>query len=1397
MHWKPRSWILIGLLFAALTVTGVAQVATTQVADTIYHADGTPATGTVLISWPAFTTSAGESVPSGSTSATIAASGALSVQLISNAGATPIGSYYTVVYHLDDGSVSRQYWVVPQSMAAVKVSAIESTVLPTSVAMQTVSKSYVDTAIAAAVTGHPLDSTPYVLKAGDTMTGPLVLPGDPVSATQAADKNYVDSTVAAVSGGLGQKVSTLPQATQTVTQPAGTQLQVNSLNGELYAGQYVTGRGANGIANAVASPDCASGCEVKATQDYVAEPYSTAALNPQTHVEDVRGGRRVDSYKDPLDVVNHGLSTAQTIDAVATQSEASIAQQTGRSIPGAVGLAITQQGLAGGSNLFPEQVEGQPPYFKMGYSALTVNGTYNTQGQHVLVPEETDCYGVGDCLIGSHFIVASGGFRDSADEGTHPYDLQTHEDSHVFAGTCTTGCTAGSTSVMVTPTSAAGTEGDGRFLIDTLPAKTISSAGTGGSLVSGSAAGPHASAQFSGTNFPVSVFLSIGQAILSQTANIAPGTVTVPIATTGVPNGYATNTVAIGATSGLACVVDQSAGYAPNNYEMAPYIVLDATHLQLTLNKPHVALATLAFGGLCGYGLEQTVDTTSGIRQLFPVVGSSSPTSLYYAGGSTPVVGQMGLTSGFLNVNAPIASVTRSGNVVSVTTAGNLAANINGLNGTIAGVADSSYNGTFAVTTTGGNSFTYAQAGADSTSSGGSASVLTGGFALYPMAEVLSVFDPVAKSVNGLMTLAPNNVAWATSDTVEEPHFYQEYVTADTEMLGQYVPRPTVIMHAGLQYQQNNGPGLIGWSIQNAAPTSNYIGYGGTHGFPDAAYDATGVWRRTMTLDAGEQAAFTIHCNLHGCGSWNSAYNLFELDSNAGADVVSYSPASSSLSMSMRGTPYSFTPQAFTAGTINAGTLNAGTLNGALDAGSIASGTVAAARLPLFGASGATHAPGIVPDPGATAGSTRFLREDGTWSAPSGGGTATFAGAWASGTTYSAGQAVSYTPNGNSYISLVNGNTGNEPDTTPASWGLLASNGGLTPAVTTAIAAAASQVLPLVVDYAAGNSTTMTIGSHRHRRHRPCVHSPRRCIAGRVVHRKHHHAAWFDGHGQYRSCDHDAHHLEFSRRFGDRAAAVRAQHIDRQGGLRRCLSLDDRHGLRAVPGHHGQHFYRCGKQRDGRRARHQRGYAGERHLLLRRPTDWDIVAPGMGLHGHVRLLPQRDFVARRRSRNPAAPGVRAQGRLLRSGNSGDDIYGHRPGQRGAHSDCHERRLGLAAHPAERCDHDRHHQRRWANLHRAPRPVYAVGRLSNPGRREQHQRPLRNEIPQCHRGDERGQQYHRRFAAHLHQVQLQHHHLADHARRHERHGVHTGRLLLGRCPRRPLSRDAQRLPHGRE
>ena len=45
-----------------------------------------------------------------------------------------------------------------------------------------------------------------------------------------------------------------------------------------------------------------------------------------------------------------------------------------------------------------------------------------------------------------------------------------------------------------------------------------------------------------------------------------------------------------------------------------------------------------------------------------------------------------------------------------------------------------------------------------------------------------------------------------------------------------------------------------------------------------------------------------------------------------------------------------------------------------------------------FGASGTNHSTGLVPDPGATQGNTKYLREDGTWAEPASGGTSyTFA----------------------------------------------------------------------------------------------------------------------------------------------------------------------------------------------------------------------------------------------------------------------------------------------------------------------------------------------------------------------------------------------------------------------
>ena len=261
-----------------------------------------------------------------------------------------------------------------------------------------------------------------------------------------------------------------------------------------------------------------------------------------------------------------------------------------------------------------------------------------------------------------------------------------------------------------------------------------------------------------------------------------------------------------------------------------------------------------------------------------------------------------------------------------MTTGTGLPVDLNGLPLTIAGVANTSFNGTFSVTTTGPNSLTYANAGTDGTSTGGTVAALTGGYVLYPMAEVLGVLNAQTKVVDGQLTLAANTVPWAAGDAVEEPHYFEESVMADVQYINQSVPRATVQTRAGLQYENNVGPGLHGWSILNNSAASNYFGNGGTRGAPDAALEVNGVWSQSLEAQAGENGVFRLHCNSHGCGKWNSTYNLFQLDSAAGNDYVTYQPPTSAMTINMRGANYSFSPQGMTAGIVNATTLNAGTL---------------------------------------------------------------------------------------------------------------------------------------------------------------------------------------------------------------------------------------------------------------------------------------------------------------------------------------------------------------------------------------------------------------------------------------------------------------------------------------
>jgi trimeric autotransporter adhesin len=105
---RPDGRLFCGLLSVLLVWSGLAQgpmaraadagPATTRVSDLVYRADGTMASGTVLIAWPAFTTSDAKPVAAGTKSVILGVDGALVVDLVPNAGATPAGTYYQVVF---------------------------------------------------------------------------------------------------------------------------------------------------------------------------------------------------------------------------------------------------------------------------------------------------------------------------------------------------------------------------------------------------------------------------------------------------------------------------------------------------------------------------------------------------------------------------------------------------------------------------------------------------------------------------------------------------------------------------------------------------------------------------------------------------------------------------------------------------------------------------------------------------------------------------------------------------------------------------------------------------------------------------------------------------------------------------------------------------------------------------------------------------------------------------------------------------------------------------------------------------------------------------------------------------------------------------------------------------
>lgn len=179
--------------------------ATTTIADTVYMADGSPASGTVIITWPAFVTASGTAVAAGNKNVVVGADGALNVALVPNAGATPAGVYYSAVFQLGAGQVRTEFWIVPTTSPS-NLATVRAT--PGSgLAGQPVSMQYVNSVLASKAD----DGSVVHLNGQETISGIKSFANAPnvpapTGDGQVANKSYVDSAVSNV--GAGNYLST-------------------------------------------------------------------------------------------------------------------------------------------------------------------------------------------------------------------------------------------------------------------------------------------------------------------------------------------------------------------------------------------------------------------------------------------------------------------------------------------------------------------------------------------------------------------------------------------------------------------------------------------------------------------------------------------------------------------------------------------------------------------------------------------------------------------------------------------------------------------------------------------------------------------------------------------------------------------------------------------------------------------------------------------------------------------------------------------------------------------------------------------------------------------------------------------------------------------------------------
>lgn len=933
--WRLALTLAAGL--ALLAPTGArGQVATTTVQGTIYRADGTPATGTALVSWPAFTTPQAQAVAAGSLSAAIGANGYLSVNLTPNAGAVPAGSYYTVVYHLSDGTVNREYWVVPAAGTA-SVASVRAQLEPSTVAVQpSVTTAYVQGALSS------LTST-YLPLAGGTLSGPLTLNSDPTSAGQAATKHYADQLAAQelpLAGGSMSGPLTAPSITAKTT------------DGRMNAEQWQSSTGSNdGIAMSLR--ECESlpyACEVMAPA-----LYSTAEEQPW-------GGSMqwtwaLGAFQGPPAGTPPGCVEDRRFGAPEWLcTPAGAPSWAGGSSRFSMGASFTTYLTS------PEQAFSPWPAAGLWVNKIDLLGTRNFSGAvpnsggqttnngivsnaSVFAPASTNGiaswvqgHAPGD-QIGLYSWVTSWGGISAADNEGNEDRLAHNEAGDVYQGTIDSiASQAGGSSPCTGPCyviATSQTQGMKGSLGDQLADVDLSRGDSSGYI---SGIGGNGVVTTSGSDWD-SVY-GVSNAHTTTTAPISN------------PDGTTVNTfprtdvvVPVAAADGFvvgkpACLFDLSGV----NWECQTVTAVDTAANVITfavVDVPYLSGSTVAQGGMTGMGFSARADNIAPggggmpsadigvqntIRSVWPIEYNTSGGVAriisgnrigfsYVATRAYQTMGGSGGACAATLSNGSIASCSCSGGSGYIDTAHPPQLTVTGITGSaqpsiyVSGISGgaltactvasggSGLSGTPSVTVTTANSYT-----------------------VYPMARTIHVWNPATGAVDGSSIatdqLMPASSAWKTGDTLEQEHSVAMEFPGIQEHVTQYQPgastedgRELWISGAfrsndyGDWMNNSNDPGLYSGSPLSRPWQPGYGQMTTPYGYVLDGDWRDGLYLRMPPHDSaaapGLSGAVVVGCfdyytQQSVCSSWNQSYNVLTVQNQNqdgwAEDVQSYNP---------------------------------------------------------------------------------------------------------------------------------------------------------------------------------------------------------------------------------------------------------------------------------------------------------------------------------------------------------------------------------------------------------------------------------------------------------------------------------------------------------------------------